>query len=417
MWEAVSPTGATVAYKVFRPDPNSPHLATERARFLREIRTQSKLSHPHIVGVIEDGADADGNPFYVMEWADGSLEDLLSKSPGGLPLDRALEIFESICEAMSYAHDQGVLHRDLKTQNILIFKDVPRVADFGLVRDLSSNTSTFTQSALGWGSLFYMAPEQTTALHLADKRSDVYSMGKILYAATTGRHPFYGFDIGHAPDRIQYLLLKCTESDPDDRFADCTELLSHLRAVIGADASTLAPPTDQALAALQSLVNGDNGAISRLSDIFLQYPNDSTLYTKILAGLPDGVIRIMALQQPQRLQVIVQNFDIYAEGPQPWDFCDVIADFYARCFAHLDHLPTRNLILKRLLPLGYSHNRWHVGEVFARLCAMTYSQTGYPELIAHLLEANPAECNFVRPYFQQYSNPPIVQAALYSSPG
>ncbi|MBY3792525.1 serine/threonine protein kinase [Rhodococcus fascians] len=411
VWEAVAPTLEQVAYKVFRPDPTSLHVDNERARFLKEIRTQTKLTHPNIVPVIEDGIDTAGNPFYVMEWADGSLQDVIDKNPGGVKRHLTLYIFEAITRAMAYAHEQQVLHRDLKPQNVLIYQGVPRVADFGLGRDLTTKSATYTQSHLGWGSLGYMAPEQMQSLHSATEPADVYALGRILYAMVTGLNPFQDFDVAKAPSDVQYLILKCTDTDPARRYKNASDLHAAVVKLMSADPLALAPPAEQASAALSAMTT-DSSALELLVQVLISNPQDSQLYSTFLPKLPNSVIVKIAKLHPVEFRTIMRNFDVYAEGSQPFDYCDVIADFLAPCFKATQDLEVRRSILERLLILGSYHGRWHVGIVFADLCDTVLTQAVYSQMIEDVLRTDKQDAKFVKEYLERYSLPQNIREVL-----
>ncbi|MEY3019998.1 MAG: hypothetical protein RLZZ272_982, partial [Actinomycetota bacterium] len=162
--------------------------ATFTRRFDDEARHVARLNHPNLVVVFDTGSD-DGQPFIVMELVRGrSLQQVISA--GGLTEDRALEIVADVCSALAYAHAQGLVHRDVKPGNILIADDgTVKVTDFGIARTVDKETVTRTASVLGTAA--YLSPEQAQGLEV-DARSDLYSLGVVLYEALTGVTPFTG---------------------------------------------------------------------------------------------------------------------------------------------------------------------------------------------------------------------------------
>jgi len=165
-----------------------------RRRFTREAKVMTEWSHPHVVGVY-DFIDQPDLLAIVMEYIDGpTLEEYLGRWGGRLPYNDIREVFSGVLDAMADAHRIGVVHRDLKPQNILLRPDEtglhPKVADFGIAKVVEGTTYTVTGALLG--SCRYMSPEQVQSLQSLDHRSDVYSLGVTLYRAVTGRCPFEG---------------------------------------------------------------------------------------------------------------------------------------------------------------------------------------------------------------------------------
>ena len=182
-----------VALKVLRPE-----LAAEigPGRFLREIETAARLTHPHILP-IHDSGDTGGFLYYVMPYVEGeSLRGRLAREKQ-LPLDDALQIAREVADALSYAHSHGVVHRDIKPENILLQSGHAVVADFGIARAITAaagetRTATLTAAGTALGTPAYMSPEQATGSRDLDGRSDLYSLGCVLYEMLAGQPPFTG---------------------------------------------------------------------------------------------------------------------------------------------------------------------------------------------------------------------------------
>jgi serine/threonine-protein kinase len=179
----------TVAIKVLRPELA---YAVGSDRFLREIATTAAMRHPHILPLYDSG-DADGLLYYVMPFVDGeTLRDRLQRE-GRLPLDLALRIAREVADALGYAHDRGVAHRDIKPENILLERDHAVVADFGIARAVAATgAERLTQTGFAVGTPLYMSPEQAVGDANVDGRSDLYSLGCVLYEMLTGQPPFTG---------------------------------------------------------------------------------------------------------------------------------------------------------------------------------------------------------------------------------
>ena len=179
----------TVAIKVLREELS---VSLGADRFLREIRVVANLQHPNILGLYDSGA-AEGLLFYVMPFVEGeSLRDRLKKEQQ-LPLHDALQITREAAEALQFAHEHGVIHRDIKPENILMQGGHAMVADFGIARAVSeAGGDKLTQTGMAIGTPHYMSPEQALGSEHVDARSDVYSLGCVLYEVLIGQPPFTG---------------------------------------------------------------------------------------------------------------------------------------------------------------------------------------------------------------------------------
>ena len=178
-----------VAIKVLKPELAAV-LGAER--FLSEIKTTANLRHPHILPLYDSG-EAAGFLYYVMPFVDGeSLRDRLNRQRQ-LPIDEALRIAREVADALGYSHARGVIHRDIKPENILLENGHAAVADFGIARALSAaGAERLTQTGVAVGTPLYMSPEQAAGERNLDGRSDLYSLGCVLYEMLAGQPPFTG---------------------------------------------------------------------------------------------------------------------------------------------------------------------------------------------------------------------------------
>lgn len=178
-----------VAIKVLKPELSA---ALGAERFLREIETTASLRHPHIVPLYDSGS-AGEYLFYVMPLVDGeSLRARLDREKQ-LPIDEALQIAREVADALSYAHTHGVVHRDVKPENVLLESGHAVVTDFGIARAVAgTHGQTLTQAGMAIGTPAYMSPEQAAGERDLDGRSDVYALGCMLFEMLAGRPPFVG---------------------------------------------------------------------------------------------------------------------------------------------------------------------------------------------------------------------------------
>ncbi|MGH3365822.1 MAG: Stk1 family PASTA domain-containing Ser/Thr kinase, partial [Nocardioidaceae bacterium] len=218
------------------------------SRFVREARAAARLAHPHVVGVFDQGEDH-GTAYLAMEYVPGhTLRDLIGEQ-GPLPAGHALALLEPVLSALSAAHDAGLVHRDVKPENVLLTDDGQvKVADFGLARAVSTGTNTSTSGVL-IGTVSYLAPELVVD-GSADARSDVYSAGVVLYEMLTGRKPHQGETpiqvaykhvhedvpapsdvVAGIPAYLDALVARATARQRDARPADAKVLLRQLRRV------------------------------------------------------------------------------------------------------------------------------------------------------------------------------------------
>lgn len=226
----------------------SPQLTIDpkfRERFEQEGKNQARLEHPNIVQVT-DSLEQDGHFFLVMEYVDGQELDHIIKAKGKIPEKEALAIFKDILKGLNFAHSKGVIHRDIKPQNILVDKNRRvRILDFGIA--ILAGEKRLTASGRNVGSPRYMSPEQIKKPREVDHRSDVYSAGIVLYEMLTGMCLLKGrqlskFRINTSTSlflirfrkirRFQKPLaetiLKALEKNPDDRFSGCGEFLAYI---------------------------------------------------------------------------------------------------------------------------------------------------------------------------------------------
>lgn len=216
-----------VALKIINPARDDDPAFAER--FTREARALAKLNHPHIV-TVHDFGQADGLYFLVMEYVDGTNLRTLIRDRRMSPQE-ALAIVPPLCDALQYAHDEGVVHRDIKPENILVDqKGRVKIADFGLAKLLGLGPAdvTLTAAHQAMGTLHYMAPEQLERPQTVDHRADIYSLGVTFYEMLTGELPLGRF----APPsrkvqvdvRLDEIVLRALERDPEQRYQHASDV-------------------------------------------------------------------------------------------------------------------------------------------------------------------------------------------------
>ncbi len=246
-----------VAIKVLRTELAA---AMGSDRFLGEIQIAAKLQHPHILMLIDSGRVAD-SLYYVMPFVDGeSLRERLERD-GALPIDGAARILRDVVDALAYAHKQGVVHRDMKPDNVMLTERHALVTDFGVAQAVSGAAvrGRLMAADLALGTPAYMAPEQAVAHEQIDHRADIYAVGALGYELMAGRPPFVGESAQQVlraqvtevpeplaryresvPETISRLIMRCLEKRPEDRWQRAEEMLPELErmAAAGAGAAT-----------------------------------------------------------------------------------------------------------------------------------------------------------------------------------
>jgi TolB-like protein/Tfp pilus assembly protein PilF len=228
------------------------HLAGEvnADRFRREIQLSARLQHAHIVPVLSSG-EIEGIPYFVMPFIEGeSLRERIDRK-GELTIPESVRFFQQIASALAYAHKRGVVHRDIKPDNVLIADEIAVVTDFGVAKALEksalSDGSDRTSAGVATGTPAYMSPEQASADPAIDHRADIYSLGIVMYEMLTGQPPFTGrsdqallaaHTIHHPeaierrrpniPEPLARLVMQCLEKRPADRPQSAQELLQML---------------------------------------------------------------------------------------------------------------------------------------------------------------------------------------------
>ena len=254
-------TGETVAVKALRSEYVSDAAFLRRLR--REAEAVRRLSHPGVVAV-RDVAENDGHPFLVLEYVEGTTLKQYIRETAPLPPAEAVSIACRVLSVLQHAHEHGVIHRDIKPQNILITRDARvMVTDFGIAR-ASGTTTTVVDHGAMVGTAQYFAPEQARGLP-ASERSDLYAVGVILFEMLTGRLPFDGDTpvavamqhLGKRPPRpseinpsvpraLEAIVLKALAKDPDRRYPSAAAMREDLeRFLEGRPVLALADPSPE----------------------------------------------------------------------------------------------------------------------------------------------------------------------------
>jgi serine/threonine protein kinase len=238
-------TGKFVALKVV----SASHTQNEDTirRFQREVKLQTKLSHPNLVSILDFSRTAEGEYYFIMEYVEGKSLSKFIKEKGQLSMRDFMEIASQLCDGLEYAHRQGIIHRDLKGDNVIVtdigHQLVVKILDFGLAKAVAGEnqniTADLTQMGSALGTPAYMSPEQAMGeLNRLGPHSDIYTLGVIFYQMLTGQLPFkastpWGLMQKHisetpapvrdfnrdTPNAVDKIVMKCLEKDPDARYS------------------------------------------------------------------------------------------------------------------------------------------------------------------------------------------------------
>ncbi len=268
-------TGETLAFKVLHP-----HLGASRSvlgRFQLEIQTITRLKHKNIVEVSDSGELSPGRPFYVMEWLEGNGLDEELQKHGPFSIGELIALLDELGSALFAAHEAGVVHRDIKASNIMIANTpagpVVKLLDFGIAKLVDGEPQPgggLTSTGSQIGTPYYMAPEQIYC-GAVDRRTDIYSLGVLLFQLLTGRMPFGGnsaievidhhlntpppraSDVGPVSKDVSAVIQKCLAKEPVDRPSSVAELFALLRAAASTEAVKRRTGVQPAVAVDQSV--------------------------------------------------------------------------------------------------------------------------------------------------------------------
>jgi eukaryotic-like serine/threonine-protein kinase len=384
-------------------------------RFAREVRILSSLDHPNIIKVIDQHLDSE--PFYyVMPLYRYSLASQLTSIVGDEA--RTNQIFRVILDAIEYAHAQGVIHRDLKPENVLMNSDTEIViSDFGLGRLIDAATSRQTMSGVGMGTPWYMAPEQLYDFKNADKRSDIFSLGRILYELHTGPIMSTVQDTSQLPAGIRQVVTRCTQAAPDRRFQTVGDFKKAWALLMG----TTSRETDRAeferlRADIASATTLDDCKVERLIELLARFASDRDLLHKSIMQLPAATFALAFRTQPDEVRNLISAFSDFT-GEQSWGFeyTDQIADACRTLHEAINDPEIRASLVACVLTVGSRHNRWHVLGVFGELASAKLTRPEELALVTKLGELDDWTRDYGASYVEAAVSPAIAE--LFSPKG
>ncbi|MGY0694373.1 serine/threonine-protein kinase [Virgibacillus sp. FSP13] len=340
------------------------------ARFKREVRYLTKLDHPRIVKA--EGYGLSTNPyFYAMLKYETSLQSIIPELSEDY--ERIQIIFNRIFEGLEYLHNEGYYHRDLKPANVLYNSDSDLVlCDLGLCINFASDDSTrLTVTNVGIGTRFYCSPEQEADLKHVDQRTDIYSVGKMIYEAFTGERPSI-LDFNQLPAAMQYVVKKSTKEDRNERFEAVDELRQHFNTAMELliDATSkddLLSVINQVNSVADFTLLGNDSLIDKLAHL-LDGIGDEVELQEMIMKISGTVFRPLEDKFPDLFKQLMNEFiqTINSQG-WPFSYTDTLANKFEEIYSNIRDIDIKGEILKGMLSLGTGHNRWYVMHKFIKL--------------------------------------------------
>jgi serine/threonine protein kinase len=364
--------GATrVARKVYRPQGLSPEAESDlKARFRREVKYQSQISHPNVIKILSSDLQAEP-PTFDMELGERSLADEIAvdRTLGGDPTSALLDILNGL-EAL---HNLGFSHRDLKPANVIKIKKEDgthryAISDFGLINVGSTASSSLTSSNMAGGSARWAAPESMINLKKAAEPADIYSFGAILHDIFDG-NPRLPHSELTVTGPVGEIISRCTKKLPIRRYLSVRDLREALVLAISSASLTFQSTEEQMIVSLVS--SNDPLTTAQWEDIFLfveKMGDNWKLTRNVFDALTSEKIREIGSQDAALLQAIGVEFCRYAAGGVfNFEFCDVIGG-KIQTFWEYAEVQLKSSLAIASLKLGSNHNRWSIQRLFFRLC-------------------------------------------------
>lgn len=335
-------------------------------RFSKEVRILRNVNHPRVVRVLDYNLE-DENPFYVMPMYKCSLKKYINEIKGNL--ERIATVFTGILDGVEHLHNEGIYHRDLKPANILINSDTDLViSDFGLGINIESESKRLTITGMIMGTIDYMSPEQLNDSKHIDNRSDIYSLGKILYEMITGE--IKSIDTDRLPQGLRYIVKRCLKNKPDERYQSISELRNSFNASMSILINGLEINKFDLLVEKVISTNGEDKYIEELIAIISEMDirkKEDKIHDLVMKLPLEGIKKIYKLDKELTEEIInVYVHNITSQG-WPFNYTDTIG---ARCRAIynlVDNVEIKSKLMYCIGEVGISHNRYYVIGLFEEM--------------------------------------------------
>lgn len=348
-------------------------------RFKKEIRLTKRLSHPNIIKIVSYNAD-ESKKWYIMPIYKSSLSAVIPSLYGQYA--RQYNIITEILNGVIYLHSEGVLHRDLKPQNILYNSDSDIVInDFGLGRQIDSDSTRLTRLGAAFGTMRYTAPEQMLDASSVDEKSDIFSLGKIIEDIVTNllTNPVPTED-------LEYIITKSTQSNPSRRFGSVIELKSAIDSVYQSLLGIIEHNVIDELLTKLKLGTANNTEINELTMKLLAIKGDDKLEV-FFQTIPDPLYQEFEKTNRELAENLINHLQQYYTG-QAWGFSytDTIGSNCERLYKLSGSAVIKANLLYTIIEVGISHNRWYVMGIAADLLKVVKNDVPQCLELANLLD-------------------------------
>jgi serine/threonine protein kinase len=334
-----------------------------KVRFIREVKTQKILPIDYFIPILFDDL-VSANPYFIMPLADDVYTNEIAKCKSE---SRNPEGLGDILNALEFLHDKGLVHRDLKPQNILKHNGAWKLADFGLItQDKEILSQTITTSKQAFGTTMYCAPEQVAEFNRITPQADIYSFGAILHDIFTDGNRVPYSELG-GPDEIGQIISKCTRPKKEQRFKNIKSIRTKLLTLLSSKHTTSKNETDlEWQDKFENIESWDEDMLENFVFYLKQSPTIGNLvFTKLTE---DSLHKIHTLNRELFNDFALIYLDWVFNKSFDFDYCDVVVDNVYTIYQHTKDIEVKSKCTVSAAELGKSHNRWYVMRYVVKMC-------------------------------------------------
>lgn len=365
--------------------------STDADRFRNEVRLLLRLEHPNIIRVIDQQLNE--FPLYVITPLYGqNLRGWLGERGRNEAIEEEIEdIFSHVLDAVSYAHEQGVIHRDLKPENILLNSSRDLVViDFNISVSMQAGNQRLTPTGQPLGTPHYIAPEQLRDARSVDHRTDIFGLGVILYELYGGKIGSSALDLRCLPATIRKIVERCTNADPAKRFSTVRDLIRTWR--LARDLNTKQSEINE----IEAFMLAENECYERRSERVLElveeYADDKDLIDRLFMDSDPRAIAALEKRGQARIEALVQIWTKFvSESSWPFSYTDDIAIRCETLWTWLQSPAAKAELVTALIIIANRHNRFFVWRVAARLIEASRTKADIAQLEHRMFVLDRAE--------------------------